>query len=97
MVPVSPVGWTEALCRWSPWCLELGDIGGGCGLLEGLGHFHRRVNNELTDEGGNTKVRPLSVEAEEFSLRTGPKYRVTSGAGSEVVGTTFRPEQDLEK
>ena len=31
--------WTEALCRWSPKCPELGDIGGGCGLLEGLGRF----------------------------------------------------------
>ena len=36
--------------------------------------------------GGVTKVRPLSVEAEEFSLKTGPKNRVTSGAGSDGGG-----------
>ena len=59
--------------------------------------FPQRVKNELTDEGENTEVRPLSVEAEEFSLRTGPKNRVTAGAGSDGGGTTFRPEQDLEK
>ena len=28
--------------------------------------------------GGETKMRPLSVEAEEFSLRTGSKSRVTT-------------------
>ena len=37
----------------------------------------------MTDEGGNTAVRPLSVEAEEFSLGSGPKNRVTAGAGSD--------------
>ena len=35
------LGWTEALCRWSPRCPELGDVGGGCGLLEGVGRFHK--------------------------------------------------------
>ena len=48
--------------------------------------FPQRVKNELTDEGGNTEVRPLSVEAEEFSLGTGPKNRVTPRAGSDGGG-----------
>ena len=34
-------GWMEVLCRWSPRCPELGDIGGGCGLLEGVGRFRK--------------------------------------------------------
>ena len=45
--------------------------------------FPQRVKNELTDEGGNNEVRPLSVEAEEFSLGTRPKNRVTARAGSD--------------
>ena len=32
--------WAETHRRWSPRCLELGDMGGGCGLPEGLGRFH---------------------------------------------------------
>ena len=47
--------------------------------------FPQRVKNELTDEGG-TAARPLTVEAEEFSLGTGPKNRVTAGAGSDGGG-----------
>ena len=27
------LGWMEVLCRWSPRCPELRDIGGGCSLL----------------------------------------------------------------
>ena len=44
--------------------------------------FPQRANNELTDDGENTRVVSLSVEAEEFSLRTVPKIRVKAGAGS---------------
>ena len=33
----------------------------------------------LTKEGDNADVRPLSVEAAEFSLRPGPHTRVTAG------------------
>ena len=35
--------------------------------------FPQRVKDELMDEGENTRVVPLSVEAEEFSLRTVPE------------------------
>ena len=42
--------------------------------------------NDLTDEREKTAVRPLSVEAEEFSLGTGPRNRVTAGAGSDGDG-----------
>ena len=41
MVPVSPVEMDRGSCWWSPRCLELGDIGGRCGLLDRLGCFHR--------------------------------------------------------
>ena len=58
----------------------------------GIRLFPQRVKNELTDEGGKTKVRPLSVEAEEFSLRTGPKNRVTAGEGSDGDGD-YLPSQ----
>ena len=42
-------GWAEVHRGW-PWstrCPELGDMGGGCGLPEGLGRFHRgqRMND----------------------------------------------------
>ena len=58
----------------------------------GIRLFPQRVKNELTDEGGKTKVRPLSVEAEEFSLRTGPKNRVTAGEGLDGGGD-YLPSQ----
>ena len=34
-------GWAGAHHRWSPRCPELGDMGGGCGLPEGIGGLHR--------------------------------------------------------
>ena len=34
-------GWIRAHHRWSPRCPELGNMGGGCGLPEGIGGFHR--------------------------------------------------------
>ena len=48
--------------------------------------FPQRVKDELTDEGENTRVVPLSVEAEEFSLRTVPKIRIATGEGSDGSG-----------
>ena len=41
---------------------------------------------DLTKEGENAAVRPLSVEAAEFSLRPGPRTRVTAGADSDGGG-----------
>ena len=97
------LGWTEALCR-SPVGMDRGSlpvvpqVSGarrhrrGMRPAGGSGPFPQRVKNELTDEGGNTEVRPLSVEAEEFSLGTGPKNRVTAGAGSDG-GEDFLPSR----
>ena len=33
-------GWIGAHNRWSPMCPELGNIGGGCGMSQGIGGFH---------------------------------------------------------
>ena len=38
--------WVEVLCRWFPGYPELGDMGGGCGLLEGVGRF-RKVKERI--------------------------------------------------
>ena len=54
-------------------------MGLGCGLQEGVGRF--REVKDMTDKRENTAVRPLSVEAEEFSLGTGPRNRVSDGGG----------------
>ena len=48
--------------------------------------FPQRVKDELTGEGENTRKVPLSVEAEEFSLRTVPKIRITTEEGSDSSG-----------
>ena len=48
--------------------------------------FPQRVKDELTGEGENTRKVLLSVEAEEFSLRTVPKIRVTAEEGSDGRG-----------
>ena len=78
MVPVSPVGMDRgSQVSGARRC------GRGMRPAGGSRPFPQRANNELTDEGGNTAVRPLSVEAEEFSLGSGPKNRVMAGAGSD--------------
>ena len=49
---------------------------------------------DLTNKRENAAVRPLSVEAVEFSLRPVPQTRVTTGAGSDGGGgTPLRPTQ----
>ena len=42
--------------------------------------------DDLTIKRENAAVRPLSVEAAEFSLGPGPRKRVTAGAGSDGGG-----------
>ena len=42
----------------------------------------------LTDKRENAAVRPLSVEAEEFSLGTGPRNRVSNGGGDFLPSRT---------
>ena len=48
--------------------------------------FPQRKIKDLMDERENAAVRPLSVEAEEFSLGTGSRNRVTAGVGSDGGG-----------
>ena len=79
MVPISPV-------EMDPQGSEARRHRRGMRPAVGIRPVPQRVNNELTDEVGKTKVMPLSVEAEEFSLRTGPRRRVTAGAGSDGIG-----------
>ena len=66
------------------------------GMQPAGGSRPQRKINDLTDERENTAVRPLSVEAEEFYLGTGPMNRVTAGAGSDGGGTSFHPAQARE-
>ena len=35
-------GWAGAHCRWCPRCPELGSMGGGCGLPEGISGLHKK-------------------------------------------------------
>ena len=86
MVPVSPVGMDRGSLPVFPQVSGARRHRRGMRPAGGIRPFPQRVKNELTDEGGNTKVRPLLVEPEEFSLRTGPKNRVTAGAGSHGGG-----------
>ena len=83
MVPVSPVGIDRGSLPVVPQVSGARRRGRGMRPAGGSRPFPQRVKNELTDEGGYTAVRPLSVEAEEFSLGSGPKDRVTVGAGSD--------------
>ena len=41
MVPISPTEMVRDSWSVDPRCPELGDVGGGCGLLEELDQFHR--------------------------------------------------------
>ena len=66
-------------------------MGGGCGMLEGVGHLPQSKIMDLTDKRENAAVRPLSVEAEEFSLGTGPGIECRM-----VMGTSFRPAPEVE-
>ena len=83
MVPVSLVGMDRGYLPVVPQVSGARRRGRGMRPAGGNRPFPRRVKNELTDEEGNTVVRPLSVEAEEFSLGSGLKDRVTAGAGSD--------------
>ena len=41
IVPISPVGMDGGSSSVVPRCPELGNMGGGCDLPEGIGGFHR--------------------------------------------------------
>ena len=51
--------------------------------------FPQSKIKDLMDKRGNAAVRPLSVEAEEFFSRNWTECRM-------VVGTSFRPAQEVE-
>ena len=42
IVPISPIGMNGGHHRWYPRCPELGNMGGGCSLPEGIGGLHRK-------------------------------------------------------
>ena len=86
MVLVSPVGMDRGSLPVVPQVSGARRRGRGMRPAGGSRPLPQMVKNELTDEGGNTVVRPLSVAAEEFSLETGPKNQVTAGAGSDDSG-----------
>ena len=89
MVPISPVEMDRGSLSVVPQVSGARIHRRGLRPTGGIRPVPQRVNNELTDEGGKSKVIPLSVEAEEFSLRTGPKSRVTAGTGSGGSGNNL--------
>ena len=82
-MPISPVGMDRGSSSVVPQVSGARKHGRGMQLARGNRRFPQRVKDELTDEGENTRVVPLSVEAEEFSLRTVPKIWITTGEGSD--------------
>ena len=86
MVPVSMFGMDGGSLPVVPQVSGARAHGRGMRPAGGSRSFLQRKINDLTDERENTAVRPLSVEAEEFSLGTGPRNRVTAGAGSDGGG-----------
>ena len=86
VVPIPPVEMVRGLSLVVPQGSGARIHGRGMRPAGGTRLFPQRVKDELTDEGENTRVGPLSVEAKEFSLRTVPRIRVTAGAGSDGGG-----------
>ena len=83
IVPTAPVG----MGRGSSLVVHQvsGARGHGRGMRPAGGKRRspQRVKEEPTDEGENTRVVPLSVEAKKFSLKTVPKIRIPTGKGPE--------------
>ena len=48
----------------------------------------------MREEGENTRMVPLSVDAKEFSLRTVPKIRISTGEGSDGSGN-YIPSREM--
>ena len=86
MVPIPPVELGRGSSSVVPQVSGAQRRGKGMRPAGGTKPFPQRVNNELTDEGESTRVVPLSVEAEEFSLRTVPKIRMRAEAVSDGGG-----------
>ena len=79
IVPISPVG----MGRGSSWVVP--QVPGARKHGRGMrpARWDRRSPQRVKDDRMNTKVVPLSVEAEEFSLRTVSKIRMPTGVESD--------------
>ena len=86
IMPISPVGMDRGSSSVVPQISGTQKQGRGMRLAGGNSQFPQRAKDELMDEGENTRMVPLSVEAEEFSLRTVPKIRIATGEGSDGSG-----------
>ena len=86
IVPISPVGMDGGSSSVVPQVSGARKHGRGMWPAGGNRRFPQRAKDELTGEGENTRKVPLSVEAEEFSLRTVPKIRITTEEGSDGSG-----------
>ena len=98
-MPVSPVGMGRGSSSVVPQVSGTRKHGRGMRPARGNRRSPQRAKDELTAEGENigvvlggpvvgenTRVVPLSLEAEEFSLRTVPKIRIPTGEGSDGSG-----------
>ena len=92
MVPVSTFGMDEGSLAVIPQVSGARGHGRGSRPAGGSRPFPQREIKDLMDERENAAVRPLSVEAEEFSLGTGPRNRVTAGVGLDGGGD-FHPSR----
>ena len=86
MVPVSTFGMDGGSLPVVPQVFGARRHRSGMRPAGGSRPFPQRKINDLMDERENTAVRPLSVEAEEFSLGTGPRNRVMAGVGLDGGG-----------
>ena len=82
IVPTSPVRMGRGSSSVVPQVSGARGHGRGMRPAGGNRRSPQRVKEEPTDEGENTRVVPISVEAKEFSLRTVPRIRIPTGEGS---------------
>ena len=86
IVPISLVGMDRGSSSVVPQVSGARKYGRGMRPVGGNRRFPQRVKDKLTEEGENTRMVPLSVDAKEFSLRTVPKIRISTGEGSDGSG-----------
>ena len=93
VVPISPVVMDMGSSSVVPKMSGTRKHGRGMQPVVGSGRFPQKVKDELMNEGENTRVLPLAVEAEELSLRTVPKS--PQGEGSDGIENCI-PARDME-
>ena len=93
IVPISPVGMDGGSSSVVPQVSGARKHGRGMRPARGNRQFPQRVNDELTGERENTRKVPLSVQAEESSLKTVPKIWVNTEEGSDGRGECI-PSRD---